>query len=602
MLVHAQRDLYRMVPAARPYIWLALLGSVVLALADGLVAIAIMPLVGQVVGGSPDGVSLHSWLGGIIEPERLQDPVIRLMASASVLVGGIILRHIVNGVVQTIAYAASLRVVMRLRDLVVQALLRTTFTYLDTVESGHIRQAVMTEMPQAGSYVRAAIGFVSNFLTAAVILCIMMYSDAVLVALTLAVTPLALAWKYFYSRFLYRKATQRTEVGISLAQTLNEAILGARQLKLTNREAEFTGQLWAQSRETERARNAQFLLVTWEPLLIQVTALAVIVSLIWFAPLLGISSFDRIVIFAFLLYRLMPSLLQMSTNFNSLLIAEPSVGHALKVYSGCRAAHEELRNRPDDVKLSSLEDIRFVDVDFAFGQRRRALRRVSFAARRGEMIAVAGKSGAGKSSLVHLLLGMYQPTAGSILLDGHDLRAVDLETLRRQIGIVTQDVHLFDTTIRDVIAAGRRDVPEEEIRQSARLADIEDFIESLPRRYDTRVGERGMRMSGGQRQRLLLAQVLARRPSVIVFDEATSALDLVTEQRVFETLQRLQPDHILIVITHRLSNLRNASRIYVLEDGAVAQCGTWEQLSAVEGAFQRLLQHSSELPIPAASS
>jgi ATP-binding cassette subfamily B protein len=217
-----------------------------------------------------------------------------------------------------------------------------------------------------------------------------------------------------------------------------------------------------------------------------------------------------------------------------------------------------------------------------------ALADVSVEARRGEMIGIVGRSGAGKSSLIHILLGMYPVSSGRIQIDDRNILEIDRMSLRQQIGIVSQDVHLFDTTIREVIAGGNPSLTDSEIVAAAHEAGIDDFIDTLPARYGTRVGERGMTLSGGQRQRLLLAQILARRPSVLVFDEAPSALDSRHEQRIFETIDKLRSDRICIVVTHRVERLRNASRIYVMSEGRIVQQGSWDALVAVEGPFQEL--------------
>jgi ABC-type multidrug transport system fused ATPase/permease subunit len=590
-LLAATRDIYEMVPDARFVLWLALVGSLLLALADGLVAVAVIPIVGEVVGGKSQGFAIVAWLKEVIRSMSGTDPVARMMWGASILIAGMVIRQVVNGIVQTIGFIASLKVVMRLRESLVDALLHTDFSYLDTIESGRLRQVIMAEMPQVGTFVRGVVGVVSSLLTVIVLVAIMVGVNANLVLLALALSPLALAWKYFHSRLLYRKATYRTQLGHALAQTLNEAIMGLRQLKLTNRQAEFGRQMTVQSRETESARNDQFLLVTWEPLAIQVVALIIILALLWLAPATGISSFDEVVVFAFLLYRLMPSLMNLNTNFNVMLVNEPSVDNALTAYGECRAAREN-PSSPDAEPVGEIDRIEFLNTGLDLGRRRGILADVNIKARRGEIIAVVGASGAGKTSLVHLLLGMYRPSSGRIEIDGRDIGGLQLEGLRRNIGIVSQDVHLFDTTVANIIKGGSPTLAQDDVEHAARGAGIHDFVQTLPKKYETRVGERGVTLSGGQRQRLLLAQVLARQPSVIIFDEATSALDSLNEKHIFETIQSWKDDHISIVITHRLENLGFATRIYVLDEGRVVQTGSWSELSSIDGTFRQMLQRT----------
>jgi len=216
------------------------------------------------------------------------------------------------------------------------------------------------------------------------------------------------------------------------------------------------------------------------------------------------------------------------------------------------------------------------------------LRDVSVRIHAGEKVALVGPSGAGKSTLARLLLGMHLPTSGRIAFDGRDLRELDLEKVRRQMGVVLQDTFLFDDTVRANLSLKDEEIPVERLRAAARLACIDDVIDAMPEGFATRLGDNGNVLSGGQRQRLNLARALALQPAVLLLDEATSALDLETEHRVHGNLAGLGCTRVLIA--HRLETVRDADRILVLEGGRIVQEGTFQELAASEGLFRTLVQ------------
>jgi subfamily B ATP-binding cassette protein MsbA len=227
------------------------------------------------------------------------------------------------------------------------------------------------------------------------------------------------------------------------------------------------------------------------------------------------------------------------------------------------------------------------------------LRSIGLVARPGEVVAIVGTSGAGKTTLVNLLPRFYDVAEGAILIDGVDVRDVSLKSLREQIGLVTQETVLFNDTVRANIAYGLSDVDEARVESAARAALAHDFILDLPRRYDTVIGERGSRLSGGQRQRIAIARAILKDPPILILDEATSALDAESERAVQQALANLMKGRATLVIAHRLATVRNADRIVVLDGGEVRELGTHEELLRRRGGiYSRLheLQFKSEDP------
>lgn len=252
-------------------------------------------------------------------------------------------------------------------------------------------------------------------------------------------------------------------------------------------------------------------------------------------------------------------------------------------------AEPSIKDRPGAAALVPRGGaIRFADVSFAYGPGKQALRNVSLEVPAGRTAALVGPSGAGKSTILNLIPRFYEADDGAVLVDGEDVRAVTLESLRRQIALVSQEAVLFDDSVRANIAYGRLEASEAEIEDAARTAGAHEFISGLPQGYDTIIGEHGVRLSGGQRQRLLIARATLKNAPILLLDEATSALDSETERQVQAALKALMKGRTVLVIAHRLSTIQDADVIHVIEGGRVVESGSHHQLLARGGAYARL--------------
>jgi len=259
-------------------------------------------------------------------------------------------------------------------------------------------------------------------------------------------------------------------------------------------------------------------------------------------------------------------------------------------------ADPDIDDPPDAIMLPEMKGrVEFRDVTFGYEEGKPVLRDVDFTVEPGEMIGLAGHSGAGKSTLINLICRFYEVNEGAILVDGHDLRDVTVESLRSQIGVVLQEPFMFSGTVAENLAYGKPGAAMEELIAAAKAANAHDFIMDYPDAYDTEVGERGTRVSGGERQRLAIARAILKDPRILILDEATSSVDTETESQIQEALERLIAGRTTFAIAHRLSTLRHSNRLLILERGKLAEIGTHDELIEQDGIYAKLCRMQTEM-------
>lgn len=481
---------------------------------------------------------------------------------------------------------ASLKIALELRKKAYAHLQTLGLNYFETAKTGDLSYRLTEDIDRIGEVINKFFhDFIPSALQLIVVFAYMFIVNWQLTIAVIIIAPLLGVLVGFFGEKLLQYA-RRAQAKISnLSSLLTEVFGGIRVVQAFAAE-DYQTELFAQ--EAEENRRAQYLSESTKALQYVVVGFLQALGVIFLFFLAGwqisqknLTGID-FVSYVAAVAMLIDPIAHITSNYNQFKQGQASMDRIFELL----AILPTITEKPNAINLPlHSKEVEYCQVNFSYNEDRQVLKNISFTAHAGEMIALVGASGAGKTTLVNLLLRFYDPTSGKILIDGVDIRDVTLKSLRRQIGVVLQENILFSGTIAQNIAFGQLDFNLQEVEKAAKIANAHQFIGELSQGYYTYVGERGVNLSGGQRQRIAIARAVLSNPRILILDEATSALDSESEALVQEALERIMTERTVFVIAHRLATVRKANRILVLEKGEIIEVGNHEELLNLNGRY-----------------
>ncbi|MBE9570902.1 MAG: ABC transporter ATP-binding protein [Proteobacteria bacterium] len=478
----------------------------------------------------------------------------------------------------------TMKVGHRIRSSLFEQLMTVSFRFIEKCSSGRLMNALSTETWRATDALSGLFRILIGVCSIAVYFTLLMLISW---KLTLLVTAIMVVISVIVRLLTHQTQSLGEKVTLHNTELTNRMVEGIEGMKVIR---SFVRESYEQKRFAQTSRRLTNLIVRLTMLhgtispVYQVLTAALLLAVL----LTNIHSPERIhsiLVFIFILYRLQPRIIALDGARNRIVFLASAVEEINSLLA------ETIKSLPNGtIPFKELKKgIFFNNLTFKYNSDEKpALQNISVSIPVGKTTALVGHSGAGKSTLIKLLLRFYDASEGNIYVDDCPMKSLETESWRKTIALVSQDVYVFNASIRDNIAYGRLDADGEEIIAAARIADAHEFICQLPHGYDTIVGDRGIRLSGGQLQRITLARAIVRNPGVIILDEATNALDSISEQLIQDALEKLSLNCTVIIIAHRLSTIENANQIIVLNKGRVCEQGTFQDLLKLDGYFARL--------------
>ena len=570
------------------FLGLSLLG----ALTEGVSVSLLVPIL-QTQGGS-GGFANIPVLGHFAALFEGYSPSGRIEAVAMIMAVVFVLRGVIQYSVDAIGLTIPLRLQKQIITRNYELMLGVRISYITGHDYGFLSNCISGWTERVSNMLTRFATLLWNLLILAVYSLLMVLVSWRLTLLALGfVLTMSLTLKWLSTGPL-RRAGQRLTAGMArLTQVTMESLSGMKVIRLAAAEDRMAG-TFAAALEQSVGNRRRLGLVSAVSSPFLATSAGIFICFLLFVSAVGHEGepagwMDGILLFLFLLFRLLNPVSQIN-DARGRIVGEMPAFEGLEVFQ--REAAEQRQPNGTLPADALREGVVFENVGFAYDPALKpVIEDLSLTLARGRMIAIVGPSGAGKTTLIGLVTRLYDPQQGRILVDGVDLRDLEVRSWRRRLAVVSQDIFIFNDTVANNIRFGRGEVPMERVREAARFAAAAEFIEALPEGYDTRLGDRGVRLSGGQQQRIAIARAVLADPDLLIMDEATSHLDTFSERAIQETVDRLSRDRTLLVIAHRLSTIRRADTVVVMKDGRIVEQGRHDELLRQRGIYWEMVEH-----------
>ncbi|MBU4269071.1 MAG: ABC transporter ATP-binding protein/permease [Acidobacteria bacterium] len=482
-----------------------------------------------------------------------------------------------------------LKVVRNIRDKLYRHLIHQSIDFLSKARTGDLVSRISNDIEKIKLAVAETLAvYIRESLTLVGLLAVVFFQDWKMATLSLVLMPMAAVPLVYFGRKVKKRGIQSQETIGDLANFMSESAMGNKIVKAYNME-EFEINKFRQLNQKHFRINAKIALA-YSLVAPVMDIIGGLVAAGLFT--VGMHRISRGTLSPGQFFSFLTALFMMYSPIKRLSLAHNDYQQGKAGYERVRQiinAENTIKDRSSAIEIKSIRgEVEFKNVHFAYQPGIPVLKNISFLAAPNEMVALVGASGSGKTTIMNILLRFYESENGEIFIDGRDIRSITMKSLREQIGLVTQDVFLFNDTILNNIAYGRRKYSPEDIHQAAAIARAADFIAEMPLQYETVVGERGIFLSNGQRQRISIARAVLKKPRLLIFDEATSSLDSESEKLIQEAMAEVMKDRTTFVIAHRLSTIIEADRILVIENGEIKESGNHRELLKKRGLYYSL--------------
>ena len=535
----------------------------------------------------------ETWLGEIFR--GIQPVAVALSVAVGTLLAIHIIREIFTIFQQRLGAWLTFRIASNIRAHVYQHLHNLSIRFFDKRTTGTVISHITEDSERLQDFMLEGLSFLSVqmllFFGIGSALFLMNWKLACFILIPIPIIVLGASWFWKKVRSLWHRAYRRRS---KLFDVVNDSVSGIRVVRAFGQQKDEVsrfGHANIDARDYET--HAEMIWATYYPPLMFAVQFGTLI--VWYVGGLDVITDDMSLgtLFSFLAF--------LAMFYQPLRYVSPLINWASRSMTAAERLFEVIDSQPEQLDDGSLKampnitgEVKFHNMTFGYESHKPVLKDINLHVQPGEMIGLVGHSGAGKSTLINLICRFYTPDAGRLEVDGEDIKQIDLKDLRRQIGVVLQDPYLFSGTIAENIAYAHPDAAIEDIIAAAKAANAHEFIVKFPDGYDTEVGERGGSLSGGERQRISIARAILHNPRILILDEATSSVDVETEKKIQQAIDRLVQNRTTFAIAHRLSTLRNADRLFVIEKGKGVECGSHEELMEKKGIYYKLVETQRE--------